>query len=270
MNTHFNEKIYNYVYKITNLINGKFYYGIHSTDNLNDGYFGSGKLLRKSIKKYGKENFIKENIVYYTTRREASDYEKRIVTIDMVQSDMCYNLVTGGDIYDSTIGYKHAQSTKDIISRKNKGKQGSFLGKRHKESSKKLMSEASKRQTKVKGRICSDDTKNKISQANKGKLSGDKNPTYGTHRSDVTKLKISLKNAGRKWTDDMKFKLKDRFGKRVVQMTMGGIIIAIHNSIASAGKSINDNNFATAANKISKCCNNKKKSYMQCLWMFEI
>lgn len=38
-----NENKYYLVYKTTNLINGKFYIGVHETYNLNDGYFRFGK-----------------------------------------------------------------------------------------------------------------------------------------------------------------------------------------------------------------------------------
>lgn len=33
---------YHYIYKITRNQDGKFYVGMHSTDDLDDGYFGSG------------------------------------------------------------------------------------------------------------------------------------------------------------------------------------------------------------------------------------
>ena len=47
-------KLY-FIYKTTNLKNEKFYIGAHVTENINDGYLGSGKVLRNSVNYYGKE-----------------------------------------------------------------------------------------------------------------------------------------------------------------------------------------------------------------------
>ncbi len=87
---------YNYFYKITNQINGKFYYGVHSTIDLEDGYMGSGKSLKDAFKKYGINNFKKEILKFFETADDAYAYEKEIVTEELVKDDNCYNLVLGG------------------------------------------------------------------------------------------------------------------------------------------------------------------------------
>lgn len=88
---------YHYFYKITNNINNHFYYGVHSTNNLNDGYMGSGKRLHYAYKKYGIENFSKEILKFFNTSKEAYEYEGEIVTEELIKSNECYNMVTGGN-----------------------------------------------------------------------------------------------------------------------------------------------------------------------------
>ncbi len=113
-------KKYHYFYKITNLINGKYYYGIHSTDDLDDQYLGSGLRLNFAYKKYGIENFKKEILKTFETRKEASEYEKAIVDETKVNSDECYNLTTGGDkgFCNAFKGKHHTLETKSLLSAK--------------------------------------------------------------------------------------------------------------------------------------------------------
>ena len=91
------KKYYNYFYKITNNINQKFYYGVHRTTNLDDGYMGSGTLISKAIKKYGVENFSKEILKYFDTQEEAYLYESKFINDDLVKDRMCYNVKPGGE-----------------------------------------------------------------------------------------------------------------------------------------------------------------------------
>ena len=47
------------VYKITNLINNKIYIGVHKTNNLEDNYMGSSKILKQAIEKHKLISFKK-------------------------------------------------------------------------------------------------------------------------------------------------------------------------------------------------------------------
>ena len=78
---------YHYFYKITNLINGHFYYGVHNTKNLNDGYMGSGVRLQIAYKKYGIENFKKEILKYFDTKEEAFEYEAEVVNETLINDN---------------------------------------------------------------------------------------------------------------------------------------------------------------------------------------
>lgn len=90
-------KKYHYFYKITNNINNHYYYGIHSTDDLDDGYMGSGTRLKYAYEKYGIENFTKEILKFFDTREELAKYESEIVTESLVTDNNCYNISLGGE-----------------------------------------------------------------------------------------------------------------------------------------------------------------------------
>jgi hypothetical protein len=90
------QKKYHYIYKTTNLVNGKYYIGMHSTDNLEDGYIGSGKRLWYSINKYGKHNFKCEILEMLPDRRSLKERESILVNEQRIQDPLCMNIVYGG------------------------------------------------------------------------------------------------------------------------------------------------------------------------------
>lgn len=105
-------KTYNYIYKITNQINGKIYIGKHSTDNLDDGYMGSGILICKAEKKYGIENFTKEYLAFCDTEEKLNWFEKFYIKKYKAR-EVGYNLTDGGD---GTLGRKQTEETKRKLS----------------------------------------------------------------------------------------------------------------------------------------------------------
>lgn len=91
-----NDKIYYCIYKITNLINNKIYIGSHKTKNVNDSYMGSGTILKKSIEKYGIENFKKEILHIFNNSSEMYNKEAEIVNNEFLKRNDVYNIKIGG------------------------------------------------------------------------------------------------------------------------------------------------------------------------------
>ena len=179
-------KKFNYIYKITNNINNKVYIGKHSTNNLEDGYFGSGKLLKLAINKYGIENFEKEIIAFCCTEEELNRQECFYIRdFNSTNRKVGYNLTKGGD---GTLG----------LPSPNKGKVGTMKGKTHSEETKQKIGKSNKGKTK--GRVAwnkgishSEETRQKISESKKGKTKG-RTPW----------------NKGMKMTEEYRQKLKGR------------------------------------------------------------
>lgn len=84
---------YMIIYKTTNLVNGKFYVG-KDVDN-DSSYFGSGKILKHAIKKYGKHNFKKEILEVCSSLDELNDREKFWIS-ELNAIENGYNLTEGG------------------------------------------------------------------------------------------------------------------------------------------------------------------------------
>jgi len=171
------EKTIHYIYKTICNVTGRWYVGMHSANNKNDGYMGSGKRLRYSIRKYGVENHTKEILEYLETRELLVLREIEIVNKELISDGLCMNLKEGGMgglcseehyLKFITAGANNLSKSKDkrasilVERRKNpewvkdliiKIKDGQILsgfdyntfeGKKHSEETKKLMSESSK------------------------------------------------------------------------------------------------------------------------------
>ena len=175
-------KTYNYIYKITNQINGKIYIGKHSTDNLDDGYMGSGILICKAEKKYGLENFTKEYLAFCDTEEKLNWFEKFYIK-KFNAREVGYNLTDGGD---GILGRKHTEETRKKMSESQKAnyikENHPNFGKHLSEETKEKLSEAKKDKPR------SEETKQKISDAMKGK-----------HHSEDTKQKMRKSKQKYKW-----------------------------------------------------------------------
>ena len=96
---------YYYTYKITCLkgsLKDHYYYGQHHTENLNDGYAGSGFKIRDYYKKYGAEEnvtYTKEIIEFYSNATELNEAEKILIGDKYETDEMCLNLVSGGEAH---------------------------------------------------------------------------------------------------------------------------------------------------------------------------
>jgi hypothetical protein len=84
------------IYKTTCLVTGKWYIGMHSTDDLEDGYLGSGQVLWKSIKKYGKDQHRCEILEHLPDRETLGLREEAILTQELRTDPLCMNLRSGG------------------------------------------------------------------------------------------------------------------------------------------------------------------------------
>lgn len=109
------------LYEVRNTLNDKIYIGIHKTNNLNDDYLGSGKLIDRAIKKYGKDNFTKKIIETFDNLEEARKKEKELVNEDFIKRDDTYNIAIGGGLGGKELnglsfsGRKHSLETKEKI-----------------------------------------------------------------------------------------------------------------------------------------------------------
>ena len=176
------KKKYHYIYKTTCDITNRFYYGMHSTNNLEDGYVGSGTRLWYSINKHGKENHSIEILEYYDNRNLLKSREKELVNEDMLKDPMCMNLKPGGYGGFNNEAHRKKCSNAGNIAYANKVQNDPELKKhladKRNATNKRFRDEGLWKAPDWTGRSHREETKKKISESSNNK--GSNNSQFGT------------------------------------------------------------------------------------------
>jgi hypothetical protein len=175
------EKKYHFIYKTTNLLSGKYYIGMHSTDNLDDGYLGSGNRLRLAIRKHGKENFKREILELFDTRKELREREEIVVNLEEIAKEECMNLRVGGEggwTPEANQAFKDKLENDPEFRKKFSDEQRERTLKLIKEG--KIKTYTKENRPDNTGIPHSQETKKKISETKKNQTKGEKNSQYGT------------------------------------------------------------------------------------------
>jgi len=174
-------KEFNYIYIISNVENGKGYVGTHETNNLNDGYFGSGVYLKNAIKKHGKDKFEKNIIEFFDTYEAALLNEEHHIIINDTLYPNGYNLSSTGG-FNSFVNGHHNDETKKKMSISATGKHRIF-SKEHKEKLSKAAADwhknvgfSSETRERISAgntnKICTEEARENYKRGNKGKNIG--------------------------------------------------------------------------------------------------
>lgn len=178
------------VYKVTNKVNGKVYVGCHKTKNLDDGYMGSGKYLKRSMEKHGIEKFEKEILHVFDNPEDMFAKEGEIVNEDFLAEENTYNLKVGGEGgFDYINRNGHTNKGKDYnkISEQAKERWSNMSANEKKELISKMIVGR-----KRKYKSLSDEERRRIFGGMKGK-----------HHSDETKRYLSVMKKGVKTTSTL-------------------------------------------------------------------
>ena len=194
--------MYGYIYKTTNLVNGKIYIGQKKSDKfLGEQYLGSGKILKQAITKYGQSNF--KVILLEECQNKIDLNQKEIYWIskyNSINKDLGYNIAECGQ------GGGLGKEVNQKISL-------ALIGRKLSEETKQKLRVPKSEETKLKlsnshkGKHLSDEHKKKISESNKGKPSPSKGKiawNRGIPRTNEVKQAISNANKGNKYRVGLK------------------------------------------------------------------
>ena len=229
------------VYQIENTVNNKYYIGLHKGNIYSDYYYGSGKVIRQAVNKYGRKKFNREVISTFENKELAKWFEKCIVGYGVVNDRMSYNLVLGSGGYVSGedhpyFGIKRPKRSKEWIkklSEANSGENHCFYGKKRPNHSK-IMS--------------GDNNPMKRPEVSR-KLSGKGNGMYG----------VPSPMKGKKRPEHAK-----KLSKSIIQMDLDGNEIKEWGSIKSASEY-----FGVSTPSICICLSGRSKTSAGYKWKYK-
>jgi len=171
-----------YIYKTTNLLNGKIYIGQHQAKKFDRKYYGTGYLIIYAIKKYGRDNFY-VCIIHkcYKISSLYKEEKKYIKLYNSTNKEIGYNISYGGTAFMK--GRHQTEKAKKLIGISSKNRV--FTEKHRKNLSLSRI-----------GMTFSIEHRKNLSKAKKGTIG----PRTGTKQTDEAKLKMSLKKKGIPWT----------------------------------------------------------------------
>lgn len=185
---------YYYTYKTTLLLGrlaNHYYYGQHHTNNLDDGYCGSGLYIRKYFKKYPKiegESYVKEIVSFYDNADELNKAECELIGDSYKSDPMCLNIQAGG--YFNECCDESKKKASQSAKKRPKREVGSMKGKHHSEKSKEKLRQTWKEQgAAMQGKHHSEESKQKMREKAIGRPSAWK----GQHFNDEQRRILSEK-----------------------------------------------------------------------------
>jgi len=176
-----------FIYRTTCITTGRFYIGMHSTKDIDDGYVGSGKFLKRSISKYGINNHTFTILEFCDTREELCEREKCYITVNLLNDKMCMNLTLGGhgSYYHINISEAHKERGREKIKVVNGNLTAEDRSKLSTKSAQTMKARGIKPFNNMRdacdwrGRTHREETKKKISAANAISQAGERNSNFG-------------------------------------------------------------------------------------------
>lgn len=160
-----------YIYKITNLLNGKVYVGKHTCKSIENIYYGSGVAIKAAIKKHGKENFKKDVLCICKSEDELNKME-----IEWIEK-----LGSFGDGYNMTKGGEGKLGRKPTRAEVEKARESRVKFYKNNPKARKNLSNLAKRRIGDKnpfyGKSLTREHIEKMTKARVKAISGDKNPS---------------------------------------------------------------------------------------------